>query len=612
MADNFDNLTDEELDNLVINKVHQPKNDFNSLSDEELDNALLDRLMTDQENLQQNDSDIPTALLEGFGEGLSFGHLPQMQSKLEPITDRLFNLLPGDDVEPAPWSQLYSNDENYRAARDNNRKRLEEIARRNPKSYYGSQVAGALALGGAAVPAKAVQGAAKLKQASLMGGAYGAISNPGDVEGVVDSLQLAPRVRNAAIGAITALGFQKGIDLIAKHSKPLAVNIAKAAEKRAARALGAERATAKKLGEKKIREIGRYALDEEIVNPALFRQTEKMAIKNKASMKKGADLMEDAYSSIDDHGASTFNPLDVATEVDDKVGDFWLRSPLNRGESKQFENTLDAILMRGDKNIPLKEAQKLKEELGKVAKWKNNIDLKDKEIMAREAYDVVKEAIDKAAKEGAESIGIMGVTEKLKKGKSLYSAGKGAEDLLTNKVAREQGNQMIGLTDGVWGGASLATFGPKGLAIIGAKKILDKYGAAHTAKVLDKISKGVSKTSSLSELSKKNPAAFQALVFKLTVNTERKLQGDAFKSLRFADKDIKELKGREKWIGDGMLKLSKHHKAVDFSDAETIKRLLMDKKGEQLLIEISGKKPNSRGMSSVIKKIDNHLKEGKK
>lgn len=272
------------------------------------------------------------------------------------------------------------------------------------------------------------------------------------------------------------------------------------AELMSARAMGAERGTIKKLGRDRLREIGRHGLDNEIVTP--FTNTDKMIAQNEAVQKTGGEMMGQVYDAIDDAGASAFNPARVARRFEKEKGGFW-RSPLNRGETAQFDNTLDAINMRVKKDpftrqnkgaihtiendIPIREAQVLKEELGNAANWKNKQNVTPKEQMARDAYFLVSDEIDKAVESGAEAINRAGLGKALSKGKELVRGAKGAQDLLDNKFAREEGNKLIGLTDTIAGAGTFASGGLSGAmgAVLG-KKALERYGVQSTAVALDK------------------------------------------------------------------------------------------------------------------------------
>jgi hypothetical protein len=613
MKNDLSKLSDAELDKMLMNKVSSvsKSSDFSSMSDDELDQALYKKMSAPKPAKIDKDNDT-MATIEGFGQGATLGYLPQLQAKLEPVTDRIFNAFDfsddADKVELAPISQLTSNDENYIQSRDSNIRRNQELQENNPYSYNIAQVLGGVT-GGAGLPVG--QAANTIKGASKLGAAYGLLSNPEDVEGVVNEMQLTPRLKNAVVGAITGAGAQKGLEKIAKISKPLAQKLMKSAERKAAKALGAERGTIKKLGDDKVREAGRYALDNDVLDASVFGNTEKMISKNKTAQSKAGELMSDVYDQIDDNGLREFSPLDAAAKVDDQVGDFWARSPLNKSENNQFENTIEAILQRGGdsgENIAIKEAQKLKQELGKVANWKNNVNITDKEKMARESYGIVNEMINEAVDSGAEKIGNKDLLGQLKKAKKMFSGSKVAEELLENKNAREQGNKYIGLTDGIWGGAALTAFGPKGLAIIGAKKIAEKYGPQNTARFLDKVAKGIQKTPMIKKLANENPAAFQAMVYRIGAKNEAKFGSDVVNGLKAADNEVK---GEDKWVLNGLDKLSKVE-GININDPKTIERLIVDKRGARYLATASDLKKDSKAMKALIEKIKKHIKDNPK
>jgi hypothetical protein len=228
--------------------------------------------------------------------------------------------------------------------------------------------------------------------------------------------------------------------------------------------------------------------------------------------------MGKAYDAIDEAGASTFSPLKVAEEFDDTLGNFY-RSPINKGETRQLENTIESIMMRNADDasaIPLREAQLLKEELQKVANWKNKLNVTDKERMARDAYGIVSRNIDDAVEQGGEAVNQAGLGETLKQGKSLFSNASTAGQLLENKFAREQGNNLLGLTDAITGagalgyGASTDDWGTAGAIMLG-KKGLQKYGSQNSALALNKVSKMLMRSPRLAELATKNPNAFNSL-----------------------------------------------------------------------------------------------------
>lgn len=410
--------------------------------------------------------------LRGAAQGIGMGFADETTGGLE----ALWNKVKGD---PRAFGDL------YKQYRDESRSNYNAAEEANPITYGGGQIAGGV--GSLLIPglnvAKGAGLAATAGKAALQGGLTGIGSSEAD--------DLSGLAKDAASGA--AIG---GVLGSAGHAIGAAIPkvgeaLDSTAEKLAGRALGAERGTFKKLGEDKIREAGRYALDEGIVTP--LASTESMAARNAATQQRAGRGMGDVYKAIDEQGASSFNPLDVAGKVDEKVGSFW-RSPINRGETNQLENTLESILMRGDKNIPLTEAQTLKQELGKVANWKNTLNITDKERMARDAYGVVSGAIDDATEQGAKAIGKEALTDTLKQSKKLFGNSKTAEELLSNKQAREQGNRMFGLTDSIVGAGAFAGGPATSLAAVGTKKLAERYGMQTAAYSADKLANIVKST----------------------------------------------------------------------------------------------------------------------
>lgn len=379
---------------------------------------------------------------------------------------------------------------------------------------YGAALGGVLGMGVASVP---FAGAGAAAGESLKNGINSLWHGEQAKDVPKTPVDILNRSAEAfAQGAASEVGGQvvgKGID---KAIGVLAPALKSTSESMAARALGAERSTVKKLGQEKINEIGRYALDNNVITP--FASTDDLVLRNNSLQKISGSDMGQVYSKIDDAGIKEFNPLDVAAKVDDKIGGFY-RSPINRGETNQLENTLESILLRGDKNISLREAQSLKEELGKVANWKNNLGITDKERMAREAYGVVSNAIDEAVNAGSKQLGSEEFLGTLTAARKNFSNSKGAEELLNNKVAREQGNKLVGLTDagflGAGGLATVMTGGTVALPAIGAygiKKYAEKFGPQQTAIIFDGIAKNLLKNPGLKQLSQSNPKGFSELV----------------------------------------------------------------------------------------------------
>ncbi len=254
------------------------------------------------------------------------------------------------------------------------------------------------------------------------------------------------------------------------------------------KAMGANQAMLDKLGRDKVHQATRQALDEGVLTPLASAET--MAARNEAVGARGGKMMGDVYEAIDSKGASTFNPESVKGKVAKELEPNY-RTPINKGEWSQLDNTLESIAARGVDNIPMKEAQALKSEIAAVAYPRGAVGTTPKQLMAQDAYRVINEAIDDAAEAGAEKIGLDGLKEVLQKGKKLWGNAKTTDKLLSKRLNRDQGNHLFGLTDYVMGSAEHAGgagIGPTALAV-GAKKAASKYGPATAAVTLDKVSK---------------------------------------------------------------------------------------------------------------------------
>ncbi len=393
----------------------------------------------------------------------------------------------------------------YKAARDHERQALSQQSKEHPAASAVGDVAGMVAS-----PLNKVVGGMSIAKGGAVLGGVNALGNTEkeDAPGMLEDTALGAGL-GFGIGKVAGAAspyLEKGLEKAGSGARSLA-------EKFGARAMGAERGTIKSLGIDKVKAAAGQMLDNGGFSS--LGSTEDMMAKNAALKAQGGEMMGKAYKAIDDAGASTFNPLDVASKVDSQLGGFY-RSPINKGVTGQLENTLESILMRGEKNIPLSEAQALKEELKQVANWKNTLNPTEKEIMARKAYGIVNGAIDDAVASGSKVVDQAGLSETLANGKELYGKAATGEKLLENRQAREQGNSIIGLTDAITGAGALGYGGTTGDwkgagAVVLAKKGLQKYGAQNAALGLNKVSQMLMRSPSFASLAERSPQAFNSL-----------------------------------------------------------------------------------------------------
>lgn len=245
-----------------------------------------------------NDDWSPQASLGGFGQGALAGYLPQAQAAAGGLIPD-----PNADVDAKLKGQGFSiqqPEDTYINRRDDNIRRMEMEQKENPKSFLGGQLAGAIAtspmagkaigaipgmaklasLGKAGVDAAGVatkgSALARIAQSAATAGAMGAVQNPGDTEGQMSGLQLGERAENAGKSALLGGALQGGVEGVSKGIqviKGMPDFLNEFAEKRGAAATGLSKAEAKAaikadpsgMEGKKLKELGRYVLDNKIV-----------------------------------------------------------------------------------------------------------------------------------------------------------------------------------------------------------------------------------------------------------------------------------------------------------------------------------------------------------
>lgn len=473
----------------------------------------------------------------------------------------------------------------YRAARDKERADLAKDKKESPVLSGVADVAGAIVS-----PINKVASGLSLAKG---GAAIGAITGLGSSEAESVGGNLVDAGLGAAVGGTVGKVIDKASPIVKRGFEGASNRTRDMAEKFAARHQGAERGTVNKIGIDGIKKVGRQALDEKM----LSGNTEKMIASNNALKSKAMDAREQAYKLVDEVAGPTFSPLSVAAKVEEKVLKGLDRKYSDTQEIiKQLEPHLENIMSRGEGNISLIEAQKLVSSLGKKAKFDSSRSNQANEI-AKDVYGVVRQAINDAADDGANKIGAANIKSAIQNANRQFSTAKNAEKLLGNKLAREQGNKLIGLTDlgaGTVAGASVG--GPAAVATVVGKKVAEKYGAAATAKTLDAASRLFAKNPGLAALTKSNPAIIGAI----TKHIGKKPPMPKIGTAEDGGSMVADAKGQDKWALDGLGKVSNSMEL----DEKSVEKILSSKQGKTFLAQASGLKPDSKAMGSIVQKLN--------
>ncbi len=440
--------------------------------------------------------------VRGLAQGASLGFADELTGGLGALSETVLGGRPLSD-----FGDIYAKE------RDESRANYDAAKEYNPKTYMGAEIGGGIAT--AFVPGLGALNAAKGAQIGTVmgkGALQGALTGLGGSSADDVKEMAADTAMGGTLGAIGGgLGYSAGkaiggvTDTLADSkvgqyllnkyralSGGVADKLDDVAELQAARALGLERGTEKAIqkdiGKNASNLVGRQALDEKLLS--FGANTDDLIGRNEALKKGVMDTRSSIYKTIDKAGTSQFNPLDVATKVEEKVLGGMNPAYADTQElMKKLQPDIDNILSRGDGMLPMEEAQKLVQSLSKKAKFDMTRSSQAND-MAKDVYHTVRDAINEAA--GSEKVGIPGAREAVESANKKYSVAKAADKLLLNKQARERGNKLFGLTDNVMGAGAVASSNPVlGIPLIAAKKISEKYGNQTAAISADKLSKFV-------------------------------------------------------------------------------------------------------------------------
>lgn len=516
-------------------------------------------------------------------------------------------------AETAPKSQIFDPD---KFLSETAQPKEESLGRRLTRSTLdtvlpvgGAVIAGLAAtpesLGLATIPAGAA-GYATGKQLSRVLKNY----ILGDDIGEKDAAGLVKQTANdLGEGAVMEAGGQiigKAAELagpyVSKGIKKTGEYLSDAAEKRMAKAVGAgakefERPT-------EALAIGRNALDKKILGP--YTSAEDALLKATSAKESAGRAMDEVYSAVDKKLGPSISPLDTAVKVESELAPTY-RTPINKSEVGQLENTIESILARGDQKIHLGDAQALKKEIDTVAfpKGKRPLDPTPKQQMAADASAIIRSQIDEAAQQGAEHLGSEDLVKKLNEARKAYGLNRQTEKLLTKKVGKEGagiGTKVNWTVDPVRFGASLV------------KKVAPSADAT-SAIILDRISSIVKNApgsfgnfagilKSAEQAGPQHLAAMHAILEKTNPEYRQIIQKAA------STNDQPPTKGPDKWANDGLKKIIDHDGTDAFSDPELVKKMMDSKKGKELLIKASDLKPNSKAMEDVVGKIRTSFLQG--
>lgn len=536
--------------------------------------------------------------LESFGNAATLGYLPHAQALIEKVMPN-----PNAEVDAKLRAQGFdvqnTPDKTYVEARDANIARQELQKKEHPVASGVGTGAGILAsaigTGGLGAVAKGATGAQRLAAAAKAGGALGALANPGDVEGEFSPAQPGDRLKNAGTGAVLGVagqGIAEGAGFVAqKGSKALK----DWAGKKAFRALGRANASKSEALAKSGRdiEIGRELLDSKTV--PVFGSTERIAKRVDAVKDKADDLISDILAKSG-KGEKVFDSEAVAIKLLELPELKAMRTtPGMESVVKTIEESAETLAKNG--KLTLEQANQLKRDVDKSINFNKKIpEMAGKQEGLFKTRTAVRDEMND-------------LVNKMNPGQerdALLKANRRSGDLATaqevmeKEIGREQRNRMFSITDymSLGSGAYVGETPEEKAAYAIIAGVLNKgarkYGNAIQARGADSIANQLAKIPKFSGLAEKNPAAFSALIERMT---EKVRSGASPMQPRFAESE-KPKRGEALWMQQGVEKLG-------LKDTQVVDQLLKSNEGKRLLIEASDLPQGSKGMKRIMEQIHN-------
>jgi hypothetical protein len=406
----------------------------------------------------------------------------------------------------------------YEKHRDESRRNYKHARESNPMAYGAGEIGGAVAsslvpLGAAS---KTIGGLA------LAGAKLGTLGAVGASEGK----NAAEVVEDAGKGLVTgaALGAAGGyVGKKASEKIPAFADwLKEIAEKRAFKSLGGlKKANDRALAKGIDRSIGRQLLDDNIVTPLASKETMASKVQEKLgeTSKNYKDLIQKVANAdgLDDVQRAAlsrvkFTPSEVAEQLKQEVREEFSNLPeeVIAPRLKQIDQWLSS-----NKPMNIDEAQAFKTQMQKFIKdssyWKDPS--QSQEVLT---------AIRRKAKEGIERMGdeyanvSHGQSGQVRELNKKMGGLLEADDILQDKLARDQANRSVSLTDYIAGAGGLASDpgligGIKGLALAAGNKFMRAKGNQIAATGADAMADFLLKSPKMQTLARQNPRAFMTL-----------------------------------------------------------------------------------------------------
>lgn len=334
-------VTESELYQQYLNETKQAPAQAAKPSDADLYQQYLSETKNQP---QEQKTSAPESFIQHFGNAATFGYLPQIQAAVEPAIQAVADkFLPSDpqgfQVQQAPAQDYIQRRDQY--IQDQN-----TMSQEHPTASLlgtiGGAISGGVATGGAiakgvgagvglVAPEMGAQIAngvragtigQRLRNAAAIGGAIGAVRNPGDTQGEISPLQLEDRAKNTATDAALGGVIQGGGEVLGKVGsaiKDASGTLKNYSQLKALKASGAMLKDFRKaFGNSRANELGQAAIDEGLIG--VGDDIHAIAQKAKSAQSEVGNNISKIYDSADEIAAPAIanNPKTKMSQMIDQ------------------------------------------------------------------------------------------------------------------------------------------------------------------------------------------------------------------------------------------------------------------------------------------------------
>lgn len=215
--------------------------------------------------------------------------------------------------------------------------------------------------------------------------------------------------------------------------------------------------------------------------------------------KEVGNILSQLDKSFDTNSENFPNPLNISAEITKQLQEPLLVGgevpPAANHVANAISDVIASVNKFGNQPMTFEKAQQLKTLITSLANYDNEGSAANEVL--RRAGGIINAAVEKSADAVAQESGTPELINAYKKAKDLYRAADQAVTASTGKVAGQNVNRDLGLTDYMAGAAGVASHGVGvGTLAAGGNKLARTYGnsiAAASAKDLSSAMSGMSK-----------------------------------------------------------------------------------------------------------------------